>query len=310
MLNGWYGWANDGKGTLFDYLALMKARYDGWKFCMFKPEDLGSYRSNKKIVVTANDIYNNLVWTYTGITPYKHFAEKYKMPQLKQDEYIDAIEFVEKHFIIINPKDVSHKNILETFTFYYEKYGIDVFLIDPFRCIHIVSDAKQTDERMNHLFYDCKYFSLETNTSFNFIAHPKSMRDVRVSNKPGSPFKLVTQEMISGGAAWDNAMDGEYSIYRPERHLLSSNPKVHFHNLKQRKAELVGANRGHYEHIEFDFKTKRYYFDRVCPITGQLKEDKFAAAPQGNIFDYVKGQGKGDTPKVNKKGFPTTWDID
>lgn len=269
-INGWYGWANDGKGTFFDFLAVMRAKFDGWKFCMMKQEDMSSTRyKNEAAKITANRIHKSLVWTLTGKTPYKHYAAKHGLEHISKNEYVEALDWVDEHFIIVYPRDRSFKNVLDTFAFYHEKYGVDAFLIDPFKSLKL-SDSKRTDFMMDDLFIECKEFALKTNTSFNFIAHPKSMTDVRTGKDPNSPFKVVNQFMIAGGQAWDNNMDSQYSIYRPERHLNPADPKVHFHNLKQRNAEEVLAKRGVYEHIKFDSHTKRYFFNGICPLDGSM----------------------------------------
>jgi hypothetical protein len=91
-----------------------------------------------------------------------------------------------------------------------------------------------------------------------------------VKDKNGA-FKVVNQFMQLGGSAWDIKMDGQYSIYRPERHLDPSDPKVHLYNLKQRQAEVVGVQRGSCENIEFIFKNKQYYFDSINPMDGSIK---------------------------------------
>lgn len=270
-INAWYGWANDGKGTFFDFVAVMKAKFDDWKFCMMKQEDVSSTKyKNEPPKITANRIHKSLVWTLTGKTPYKHFSKHYGIPQITKDEYLAALEWVDDHFIIINPKDRSYRNVMDTFKFYYEKYGIDGFLIDPFKSLKL-EDSRRTDFMMDDLFIECKEFSLQTNSWFNFIAHPKSMQEVRTGKDPNAPFKIVTQFMIAGGQAWDNNMDAQYSIYRPDRHLNSSDPKVHLWNLKQRNAEEVLAKRGVYELIKFDPLTKRYFFNGVCPLDGSLE---------------------------------------
>lgn len=284
MINGWYGWPNDGKGTFYDWMAVMSAMFEkpGWKFCMFKPEDMSAHRLDGQVHINAVDILHNLMWTYTGKTPYKHIKEKYNVQQLTKDEYLEAHEWISEHFYIIYPRDRKYKNVFDKFKEMYEKYGIDRFLIDPFR--GLILEGKDREAAMNQLFFDAKEFALGTNTIVDFIAHPKSQNEVKVSKKEDAAYRVVDQWMISGGAAWDNAMDSQYSIYRPERHLDPTDPKVHFINLKQRKAEIVGAGRGTYSKIVFDFLEKRYYLDGQCPITGKLKNGRHTAEAQGDIF--------------------------
>src|SRR5882762_6727696 len=275
-VNGWYGWANDVKGTFFDFMSVMKSKFDGWKWGMMKQEDMSSFKytlddGKKAIRITASSIFNNLIWAYTGKTPYGHYAKKHYLEKISLDEYHEAAAWVSKHFFIINPQDRTYNNIMDEFKFLYEKYGIDGWLIDPFKSIKLDGNQR-TDFMMDDLFINTKKFALETNTCFNFIAHPKSMSDVK--EKDGR-YKVVNQFMVAGGAAWDNNMDAQFSIYRPERHLNPSDPKVHFHNLKQRQAEIVGVSRGSYEFVRFDNKSKRYFFNGVCPLDGSRPPEKF-----------------------------------
>lgn len=273
FITGWYGWANDGKGTMYDFLSMLTAKYEGWKHCFFKQEDMGSHKVDGKTKISANDIYNNLVWTLTGKTPLKNYAKRNHIPQINFDEYMDALEFVEKHFFVIYPKDRHYKTVMDNFKYMHEKYGIDSFLVDPFKSL-ILDESSRGDMALNNMFVEAKEFALSTNTCVNYIAHPKSVTDVRVKAKQGEnngAFRVVDQFMIAGGAAWDNNMDAQYSIYRPERHLNPNDPKVHFFNLKQRKSEIVGARRGVYEKIVFDPKRKQYFFDGICPMDGSMK---------------------------------------
>lgn len=306
FVSGWYGWANDGKGTFFDFVSLMKAKVDGWKWCLFKPEDMSSRKTESGIVITADDIYNNLVWALTGKTPYKNFAKSHGLKVIPLDEYMAAIEWIERHFFVLYPKDRRFKSLMDDFKFYYEKFGIDGFLVDPWKSVVMEKSGETIDQVLNTAFIEIKEFSLQTNSSFNIISHPKSMMDVKEKN---GAYKVVNQYMIAGGAQWDNNMDSQYSIYRPERHLSPSDPKVHFINLKQRKAEIVGVKRGIYENIRFDFLTKRYFFNGVCPIDGSMREQKHKAT--ASIFDYTESaHSRNDenpfvTPKVDEKtGHP------
>lgn len=273
FVNCWTGWPNDGKTTFFFFMALVKSMIDGWKWCIWSPEMLSSHRLNKKVVTSASDIYDDLIYMKTGKTPYKHFAQRYNIQQLTLDEYMAAIEWVEKYFYVIHPTDRRPGSVFNTFKFMFDKYGCDGYLIDPFKSFKQQEDGR-TDLVLDELFLTSKEFSLETHSSVNYIAHPKSQRETKEKDGPNKGrYKVVTQDMLSGGAAWDNGMDGIFSIYRPERHLSPIDPKVTFFNLKQRKSHLV-ARRGAYEDIRFDFLTNRYYFDGICPIDGQLSKER------------------------------------
>jgi hypothetical protein len=129
---------------------------------------------------------------------------------------------------------------------------------------------------LDEMFMQTKEFSIQTHSTFNFIAHPRSQHDPKEKN--GS-FKVITQHMLAGGAAFDNNMDGIYSIDRPGSHLNPNDPQVSFYNLKQRKAHLV-AKRGVCDTIRFDFLKNRYYFSDICPIDGSVAKGKETSVQQ------------------------------
>lgn len=283
MQNAFYGWSNDGKSTFFDFMTETKSKHDDWKWCFMKQEDMTNTIFNKKVKKSAQNIHNNLVWTLTGKCVDPLIAKRMAIPQISKEELMSVVNWIDEHFFIIAPKDRRWQAVLEYLRFMHQKYNFDGLLIDPFKSI-ILPETTRTDKMMDEIFIAAKEFALETNTVFNWIAHPKSLNDVREGKDPTSPFKVVTQFMVSGGAAWDNNMDGQYSIYRPERHLNPSDPKVHFYNLKQRHAELVGCKRGVYKEIKFDETTRRYYFNGICPIDGTQLQTAFMRK-QTNIFD-------------------------
>lgn len=268
--NAFYGWANDGKGTFYDYLAVMNAKFDGQKHCLMKQEDVSSTRfKDEDPKITANRVHRGLIWTYTGKCPIKSFAQKHGAPFITLDEFMDAMKWVDEHFFVINPKDRGLKNVLNLFEFYWKEYGINHFLIDPWKSIRVTGAAGvRGDYVMDDALMDCKDFAIRTNTSMNFIHHPKSLTDVKVSKDINAPFKIVNQYMVVDGPAFDKNMDGQFSIYRTNRHNNPRDPMTQFHNLKQRNGEEVEAEKGSFTDIKFDRKKRRYYFNGRCPITG------------------------------------------
>lgn len=292
-INGWYGWSNDGKSEFRDFLKLMKAKereevvkgkkvkVDGWKFACFKPEDMNSTidKSTGKSKIAATRIYKNMAWSLTGKTWHEPFAKLRGISKMTLEEENEALRFVTDHIFVVYPKDRRYKNLLDEFRFLHEKFGIDGFEIDPFSSV-ILPDSSRGDERLTAVFFDMKEFALETNTVFDIVNHPKSITDVKDKN---GKFKVVNQFMVLGGAAWDMKMDGQYSIYRPERHIDPKDPKVEFHNLKQKQAQVVGVERGETRGIEFVFNTKQYYFNGVNPMTGEEK-----GGQKKNIIDFSK----------------------
>lgn len=298
FVNGWYGWANDGKGTFFDFMAVLKAKYAGWKFCCYKPEDMDSVFVDGHAEIKANRIYKNLAWSLTGKTWNKNFAERYFAPRMTEQEENEAMKFITSHFYIIYPETRHYKNLLDDFRFMHEKFGIDCFLIDPWNAVKM-DDHQRGDERLVDAFIDVKEFALRTNTVFNIVNHPRSMTDTKVGKGKDSAFKVVDQFMQLGGSAWDMKMDGQYSIYRPERHIDPKDPRVQFYNLKQRQSEVIGVERGCYgrtedgQSIKFNRQKKQYFFNGVCPMDGSMSPELVkAGGNQADIFSAPKQETK------------------
>lgn len=272
FVNCWTGWPNDGKSTFFMFMALMKSVVDNWRWCVWSPEMYNNVKDHKgKMIVSASDLIDEIVFMYTGRNPYKHFEQRYGTKQMAEEAYHEAMKWVEEHFIFINPKGKTFKNLIDNFRYVYDLYEgkIDGFLVDPFKNIdHREEGNGRFDLYLDNVFSDAKEFSLETNTSLNFVAHPRNDKDPK---NPDGSYKLCSQFMLAGGASWNNNMDGIFSIYRPFKHKNPTDPRVTFFNLKQRKQQLVGRC-GMYDKIELDFLTNRYYFDGYCPIDGSYKE--------------------------------------
>lgn len=274
-----------------DFLKIVKAKYDGWKFGVFKPEDMDTVIIDGKPKIKANRIYLNLAWTLTGKTWDKNFAKRYFVPMMTMDELMEAMEFIQNHIYVIYPQDRRYKNVIDEFMFLHEKYGLDGIEIDTFSGL-ILPPADRGDERMVSCFWDWKEFALMTRTSVDFVSHAKSMNDVK---DKGGAYKVVNANMQLGGAAWDMKMDGNFSIHRPERHLNPSDPKVHFYNLKQKNSHIVGTQRGVVEGIEFSWTKKQYFFNGVNPMDGSVKE---------SVFEKVAKQEEKKKPKFTEDTLP------
>lgn len=267
FINCWTGWPNDGKTTFFTFLALLKSICDKYKWCIWSPEMYSARKNAKgKVVPTAEDLFDELVFMKTGRSPYKHYIARYGLSQMEYELYLETLQWINEHFVFIHPKDRKYRDLIDNFKFFHDRHGFDGFLIDPFKNINH-DDNGRFDLYLDNVFTEFKEFAIETDTTMNFIAHPKNQDEPK--NSDGS-YKICTQFMLAGGAAWNNGMDGIYSIYRPYRHKDPTDPRTFFFNLKQRKQQLVGRV-GVYKNIEFDINTNRYYFNEYCPIDGSFK---------------------------------------
>lgn len=269
FVNCWTGWPNDGKSTFLMFMALMKSLVDGWKWCIWSPEMYNAYLdSKKKMVISANDLIDELVFMKTGLTPYKHFKANYGVNQMAKKDYVDAWHWINEHFVFVNVRDRKYNSLIDTFKFYHDQYNFNGFILDPWKNIDDTGESLRQDQFLKNAFAEIKQFSLESNSTFNIVAHPRSDKDPK---NPDGSYKVCTQFSLSGGSEWNNGMDGIYTVARPFRHRNPQDPRVAFYNLKQRKQQLVGKC-GVYDKIEFNFETNRYYFDGYCPIDGSYRE--------------------------------------
>ena len=288
FVGAWYGWPSAGKSLFISYMMMVKSIRDGWRWGIYSPEEMNAVVDNGKLKIKADRIYWNLAWIFSGKTWNKQFSEKHHCEMMTKEESKEALEFVTKHFFVIYPDDRTVESILDNFHALNERFNnLDGFLIDPWNVVKM-DNMKRADEMLTDAFIDIKQFAMLTNSCFNIISHPRSLKEVKTSTEKHAPYKVVNQFMQSGGAAWDNKMDVQYSIERPNSHLEPRDPFVKFHNLKQRQFEIVGVNKGTVgedQKIEFDFKKRRYYFAGVDIISGELQS---GLQTQSSLFDQTK----------------------
>lgn len=288
--NCWTGWPNDGKSTFILFLALVKSYVHGWKWCVWSPEMYNAFLSNTgKLILSASDLVDELVFMKTGKPPYKHFKDQYGISQLPRDRYLEALEWINEHFIFIDPKNRRYKDLFDCFRYVHDQYEVQGVIGDPFKNLdHSEEGGGRFDLYLDKLFSDGKTLALERNLSLNWVAHPRNDKDPKGTD---GAYKVCTQFMLAGGAAWNNNMDGIFSIHRPYKHDNPNDPRVTFYTLKQRKQQLVGRV-GFYKDIEFDFDTNRYYFAGYEPIEGNHKE----------TIGERQAREKGNEAKTGKKG--------
>jgi twinkle protein len=252
--NVFIGYPNDGKTAFTLFLMVIKSLYDGWKWVVWSPEMKSASFMNNKIEINYNDLINDIVWSLSGKTPYKHIAEKYNQERVNIQEYLAHCEWVKEHFVFIEPKDRRPQAIMDLLAKIHAQHGFDGTLIDPFK--NIKQEIRERDDiYLQQLFSDTKDFAVETNSVLNWIAHPKA----NVQRIVDQTLMPCDQYMISGGAAWDQSMDGIYSVFRPNLLDDIRDPNVWFLNLKQRKQALV-AERGTVKDIYLDIRQNRYIF--------------------------------------------------
>lgn len=304
FINCWTGSPNSGKTTLLNFLAVLKSKHDDWKWCVWSPEMINSFRHKGRVSVSYSDLIDELIHTYTGLNPYVHFAKKYNLLQMSKDVYEEAIGWVKDHFHFVYPADKNYKSIRDSFLYIYEMHGVDGFILDPFKNMRLSgTESARSDEMLHEIFDEYKHLSVITNTTVNIVTHPRSRQDY-LTEGDEKKYKIVTQHDLLGGSAWNNSMDGIFSVYRPWLHEDSNDRRVWLWHLKQRKKHLVGQT-GVYKNIEFDWRTNRYHFDGYCPIDNSYMDpmpvDTFYSSQFGKTASQNGNYGNIHFQEVERK---------
>ena len=262
--NCWTGFPNDGKTAFTLFMMVVKAFKSDWKWVVWSPEMKSANYVDGKVKIHYNVLAYEIMAMISGKTPYKHTHEKYKIDLMTLEEKKEIAGMIERNFIFLNPEKKDIDSIYGLLKRVYESVGFDGILVDPFKNIEPERNIRD-DKHLHEVFSRFKDLAVETNTVMNWIAHPRS----GVQRVENGELKPCNQYMLAGGAAWDNSMDGIYSIQRPDILTDITSPRVAFYNLKQRMQDLV-AERGIVDNIIFDIKKRRYYFDNYDVIENTL----------------------------------------
>ncbi len=242
----WTGTPGSGKTTVSLYMMLLMSLRRGWRWCVWTPEMEDAYIKGNVPHYTAKDIIYLLLWTMTGRNPY---ADSHDL----KAEY----DWVCDHFKFIHMNDRRPEGISQAFDVMHQKYGIDGFLIDPWKSIKQVI-TERSDIWLEDVLFMFKEFVLQTNTIMNYVVHPKSLRDYRDAD---GEFRVITPFDLSGGAAWFNSMDVIVSLRR-----LTAN--LEWHTYKIRKQHLIGKP-GSFSDIVFNWDTYRLIFNGNDPFKNE-----------------------------------------
>lgn len=246
----WTGYQNEGKSLMLNQLALIKSYWDGDKFAVFSPENM-----------PIDDFYNDLIEMYIGKTsdPF------YQSAQMDESEYLEGMAFVDKHFFVIYPDDdFSLKTIFDKALFLVRKQGIRHLIIDPYNTVeHLMKPGQREDLYISRFMKDLKRFSINNDISVHLVAHQVTAR--KNPNDDGRYYKPDLNNIKGGGTFADKADNGLF-VWRPQRALDFRDTNVMFASQKIKKQKLV-AKPCELEDIQFDFKSNRYMFNGITPLT-------------------------------------------
>jgi twinkle protein len=249
-VNVWTGYENEGKSLFLNQLSVLKAFADGDKFAIFSPENM-----------PLDDFFNDLIEMYIGKTsdPY------YKDYQMTKEEYIEGMDFVNKHFFVIYPEnDFKLITIFDKVNYLVRKQGIRHLIIDPYNTVeHLMQNGEREELYISRFMAQLKRLAVEKDISVHLVAHQNT---ARVNKDDGNRYFKPIKSNIKGGGVFAQKADNVLFVWRPELALDFRNNEVVFGSQKIKKQKLV-ARPCDVANITFEFKENRYYFNGVCGLS-------------------------------------------
>ncbi len=259
-----------GKSTFVNNLMLSQSMASGIKWQIYGPE---SY--------PAEDFFIDLVHSYCGANVLPGFTD-----QVSKDKYEAALDFVQKHFIYVYPKDDSPtpEYIMQRFEENIISNGVSGCVIDPFN--QLDNDMKRTGGRedlyISNFAGTYKKFGQVLDVFTWVVVHPNSgISPLKGEKNPPMP----TQFNLAGGAMWNNKADDIVIIHRPNRETDPADTSVIFASKKVKKQKQYGRP-GEVD-LNYDARTGRYTWidsiGRTCSAWG------------------IEGR--------EERGYPQEWDL-
>lgn len=245
-VNVWTGYQNEGKSLFLNQLCVIKAAKENFKFAVFSPENM-----------PMTDFYNDLIEMYIG----KSTNPKYTH-QMSIDEFNQGLTFVRKHFYLIYPnKHFLLDTIFDKAKYLVRSRGINSLIIDPYNTVHHkIMNGEREDLYISRFMAELKRFAIDNNVSVHLVAHQITPRRDETGRYPKPDVNYV-----KGGSEFANKCDNLLYVWRPNRAVDFSDKSVIFGSQKIKKQKLVGYPQD-VNHIEFNIKEQRYYFNNITPF--------------------------------------------
>lgn len=235
-VNLWTGYNNDGKSNLLRYLEMVKAKFDGWKFGLFIPEDMPMAEWVESMI----QMYIGKPTDSLGIEP---------------EELQEAEDFIDKHFFVVYPEDgFGLDSIIEKIVYLVRRHGIRVFDIDPYNQIeHEYGKSMREDLYISGFMSKLKRVAVQYDIAINCVAHQIKPENVKI----GEDYAAPTRYNIKGGGTFSDKADNVLCVWRHNRRSIPTSRKVTFISDKIKKQKLVGEADLHVI-LEYDFRANRY----------------------------------------------------
>ena len=246
-----------GKTAWMAALMVNLAIRHGWRFLVFPAENL-----------PAEEYASMLAEIYVG-KPFNRGPSE----RMSREELGFALDWLQEHFIIINPQDgsMSVDGILEMAKAYCLRRGINGLVIDPWNELEHAQPMNQTETQyIGQSLIKIRQFSKTHNVHTWVVIHP-----TKLAKEKDGKYPVPTLYDASGSAHWRNKADFGISIYRD--YADDSKPvEIHIQKVRWKWTGKIGM-----AELYFDKLTGRY---QEWPIQSyqreQYEQDGYQTTPR------------------------------
>jgi len=262
----WYGKPFVGKSQVINEVLVNLSRFYGWKHAILSPE-----------TGTAAEIYAELSSMYMG----KSFHGDFKMNEAEKKE---AMDFVEKHFLVIDPSDkgLDVNDVFDQVDAAEREYNVKIHtvLIDPWNelTIDLNSFGGREDKYLEHMLTKLRQNAQSRNRHVMLVNHVRD-QVLKNTNRDKSDnqmyYDVPTPRDLAGGQLWyrkgmlmicvDRPVDIKGVPLKDENGIRYEENETH---LYIQKAKPKGTSRIGRIKLFYDWRTNRYYEEH--PVNGKM----------------------------------------
>lgn len=247
----WYGAPYSGKTQIWFEILINTSRFYQFKHVIFSPETGG-----------ADDIFIELMQIYTGKDFYKDYNN-----QMTEDEKNDAITFLDKHFIVIDPTDelISIDDFYNYVDIIERKYNVKIHTttVDPWNELRHEFDKHNARD----IYLEWALGKIRQNARINnrhncIITHITQQVQVKDKDTAKMYYPPASFREVAGGQSWARKGMGMISVYRPHEGLKDETGRPYETNTTQlfiQKIKPKGSGMKGMATLYYAVKEHRYY---------------------------------------------------
>lgn len=247
----WYGAPYSGKTQIWFEILINTSRFYGFKHVVFSPETGG-----------ADDIFIELMQIYTGKDFYKDYNN-----QMSETEKHEAITFLDKHFIVVDPTDelISIDDFYNYVDIIERKYNVKIHTttVDPWNELRHEFDKHNARD----IYLEWALGKIRQNARVNnrhncIITHITQQQQVKEKDSTKMYFPPASFREVAGGQSWARKGMGMISVYRPSESMKDESGRPYEPNTTQlyiQKIKPKGSGMKGMATLYYSLKEHRYY---------------------------------------------------